>query len=150
MPQYSSKIQYLAISRLFGTILNNTKGFKFVETLKVTFVKIEDDKNIYQDYIAGRRLFSTLTILCEVCNYHSRRYLIVQLFGCLKVVDGLLATLMNSILIPPVYKPPDGSSCIPLRESLSKTHKHVPERGPNYQILIRAWPVAGWSMVPGI
>ena len=51
MPWYSSKIQYLAISRLFGTILNNTKGFKCVETLEVTFVKIEDDKNIYQDCI---------------------------------------------------------------------------------------------------
>ena len=38
----------LAISRLFNTILNNTKGFKFVETLKVTFVKREDDDNIYK------------------------------------------------------------------------------------------------------
>ena len=36
----------LAISRLFGTILNNAKGFKFVETLKVTFVKRKDDNNI--------------------------------------------------------------------------------------------------------
>ena len=38
----------LAISRLFNTILNNTKGFKFVETLKVTFVKRKDDDNIYK------------------------------------------------------------------------------------------------------
>ena len=38
----------LAISRLFNTILNNTKGFKFVETLKVTFVKGKDDDNIYK------------------------------------------------------------------------------------------------------
>ena len=36
----------LAISRLLNTILNNTKGFKFVETLKVTFVKRKDDDNI--------------------------------------------------------------------------------------------------------
>ena len=53
-------------------------------------------------------------------------------------MDGLLATLMNSIFIPLVYKPLE----------------HVSERGPNYQILTRAWswawPVAGWSMVPGI
>ena len=34
----------LAISRLF----NNTKGFKFVETLKVTFVKRKGDDNIYK------------------------------------------------------------------------------------------------------
>ena len=33
----------LAISRLFGTILNEIKGFKCVETLKVTFVKKKDD-----------------------------------------------------------------------------------------------------------
>ena len=33
----------LAVSRLFGTILNEIKGFKFVETLKVTFVKKKDD-----------------------------------------------------------------------------------------------------------
>ena len=38
----------LAISRLFNTILNNTKGFKFVETLKVTFVKRKGDDNIYK------------------------------------------------------------------------------------------------------
>ena len=33
----------LAIGQLFDTILNNTKGFKFVETLKVTFVKRKDE-----------------------------------------------------------------------------------------------------------
>ena len=38
----------LAISRLFNTILNNTKDFKFVGTLKVTFVKRKDDDNIYK------------------------------------------------------------------------------------------------------
>ena len=38
----------LAISRLFNTILNDTKGLKFVETLKITFVKRKDDKNIHK------------------------------------------------------------------------------------------------------
>ena len=38
----------LAISRFFNTILDNTKGFKFVETLKVTFVKRKDDNDIYK------------------------------------------------------------------------------------------------------
>ena len=38
----------LAISQLFNTILNETKGFKFVETLKVTFVKRNDEHNIYK------------------------------------------------------------------------------------------------------
>ena len=38
----------LAISRLFNTILKNTKGFKFVEAVKVTFVKRKDDDNIYK------------------------------------------------------------------------------------------------------
>ena len=36
----------LAIGRLFGTILNNAKGFKIVETIKIIFVKRKDDKNI--------------------------------------------------------------------------------------------------------
>ena len=36
----------LAISRLFGTILNDTKGFKFVESRKITFVKRKDDNHI--------------------------------------------------------------------------------------------------------
>ena len=34
----------LAISQSFGTLLQRRKGFKFVETLKVTFVKRKDDK----------------------------------------------------------------------------------------------------------
>ena len=38
----------LAISRLFSTILNEMNGFKFVETLKVTFVKRKDEHNIYK------------------------------------------------------------------------------------------------------
>ena len=37
----------LAISRLLNTI-NETKGFKFVETLKVTFVKRIEEHNIYK------------------------------------------------------------------------------------------------------
>lgn len=36
----------LGISRLFGTILNEIKGFKFVETLNVTFFKRKDERNI--------------------------------------------------------------------------------------------------------
>ena len=45
----------LTISKLFNTILNNTKGFKFVNTLKVTFVKRKDDGNIYKPaYFNGR------------------------------------------------------------------------------------------------
>ena len=38
----------LAISRLFRTILNETKGFKFVEKFKVTFMKRKDDENLYK------------------------------------------------------------------------------------------------------
>ena len=37
-----------AIDRLFGTILHHTKGFKFVETMKATFIKRRNDKNIYK------------------------------------------------------------------------------------------------------
>ena len=38
----------LAISQLFSVILSDTKGFKFVKTLKVTFVKRKDEHNIYK------------------------------------------------------------------------------------------------------
>ena len=40
----------LAISRLFGTLLSNTKCFKFPdhETMKITFIKRKDDANIYK------------------------------------------------------------------------------------------------------
>lgn len=41
----------LAISRLFSTMLNNMKGFKFVETIVVIFNKRKDDKTIYSDPI---------------------------------------------------------------------------------------------------
>ena len=37
----------LAHSRLFNVILNEIKGFKFVETLKVTFVKRKDMSTIF-------------------------------------------------------------------------------------------------------
>ena len=39
----------LAISRLFSTMLNNMKGFKFVETIVV--IKRKDDKTIHSDPI---------------------------------------------------------------------------------------------------
>ena len=38
----------LTISRLFNTIYDETKGFKFVETFKVTFMERNDDENIYK------------------------------------------------------------------------------------------------------
>lgn len=46
----------VSISQLFGQILAETKGFKFVETLVVTFNKRKDDKILYSEplYINGR------------------------------------------------------------------------------------------------
>ena len=41
----------LVISRLLSQILTDTRGFKFVETLVVTFNKKKDDKIIYSDPI---------------------------------------------------------------------------------------------------
>ena len=38
----------LAVGQLFSVILSDTKGFKFVKTLKVTFVKRKDEHNIYK------------------------------------------------------------------------------------------------------
>lgn len=47
MPSSSYKIQDYPL-RDCDTILQKTKGFKFVETNKVTFVKRKDNKNIYK------------------------------------------------------------------------------------------------------
>ena len=41
----------LTTSRFFNTILTGTKGFKFVETLVVTFSKGKDDKILYSNPI---------------------------------------------------------------------------------------------------
>ena len=35
-------------TQLCDSILNEKKGFKFVETLKVTFMKRKDDENIHK------------------------------------------------------------------------------------------------------
>lgn len=38
----------LAIGKFFGDILKKTKGFNFVETMKVVFIKRKDDKSIHK------------------------------------------------------------------------------------------------------
>ena len=67
----------LAISRLFNTILNDIKGFKFVETLKVTFVKRKDDNNIYKPAYFNSRaqiVINPHDFFYQACNYHSNKY----------------------------------------------------------------------------
>ena len=66
----------LAISRLFGTILNNTKAFKFVKTLKVTFVKRKDDNNIYKPpyYNSRAQIVINPNDFYQVYNYRSSNY----------------------------------------------------------------------------
>ena len=66
----------LAISRLFGTLLQRTKGLKFVEALKVTFVKRKDYKNIYKPAYFNSRAQIVITpmILYQVYNYHSSNF----------------------------------------------------------------------------
>ena len=51
----------LAISRLFNVILNEMRIFKFVETLKVTFVKRKDEHNIYKPAYFNSRAQIVLT-----------------------------------------------------------------------------------------
>ena len=66
----------LAISRLFVTITNEIKGFKFVETLKVTFVKKKDGDYIVRQpiLIVGRKLYLILMIFYQAYNYHNSNY----------------------------------------------------------------------------
>ena len=66
----------LAISRLFNTILNETKGFKFVETLKVTFVKRKDEHNIYMPAYFNRRAQIVINPndFYQAWGYHNNKY----------------------------------------------------------------------------
>ena len=72
----------LAISRLFSTILNDTKGFKFVETLKITFVKRKDDKNIY-----------------KLAYFNSRAQIVINLNDFMQSLQLSQKQLLNGIAI---------------------------------------------------
>ena len=115
----------LTISKLFNTILNNTKGFKFVETLKVTFVKRKDDDNIYKpayfnsraqivinpnDFIPSLQL-SQQQILNGIAVWLSE--------GSGWTIGSLDEHYINTV----VYDPLKGSSYIPLPVELRNSSR---------------------------
>ena len=110
----------LAISRLFNTILNNTKGFKFVETLKVTFVKRKDNDNIYKPAYFNSRV----QILINPNDFLSSLQLSQQQVlngigvwlseGSGRTVSSIDEHFINTV----VYEPMRGNSYIPLPAKL--------------------------------
>ena len=91
----------LAISRLFGTVLNNTKGFKFVEILKITSVKRKDEHNIYKPAYFNSRAQIVINPNDVFPSLQLSQQQILNGIGvcCLRAVVGLLVALMTSILI---------------------------------------------------
>lgn len=68
----------LVISRLFMTMLNNMKGFKFVETAVVIFNKMKDGGILYSEpiYFNSRAqiVVNPNDFFYQVWNYHSSNY----------------------------------------------------------------------------
>ena len=115
----------LAISRLFNTILNETKGFKFVETLRVTFVKKKDfddiDKTAYfnsraqivlnsDDFLPSLQL-SQQKLLKDISVWLSE--------GSGWTIDRIDDHYINIV----VYDPLKGNSYIPLSQELNYPRK---------------------------
>ena len=115
----------LAISKLFNTILNNTKGFKFVETLKVTFVKRKDDDNIYKPAYFNSRT----QIVISPNNFIPSLQLSQQ-----QILNGIavwlsegsgwtIRSLDEHYINTVVYDPLKGSSYIPLPVELRNSSR---------------------------
>ena len=115
----------LAISQLFGTLLQRTKGFKFVETLELTFTKRKDDKNIYKPAY----FHSRAQIVINQNDFMSSLQLSQQ-----KLLNGIAVWLsegsgwvINSIdehyINTVVYDPLRGSSYIPLPLGLKNSSR---------------------------
>ena len=110
----------LTISKLFNTILNNRKGLKFVETLKVTFVKRKDDDNIYKPAYFNSRA----QIVINPNNFIPSLQLSQQ-----QILNGIavwlsegsgwtIRSLDEHYINTVVYDPLKGSSYIPLTVEL--------------------------------
>lgn len=88
------------ISRLFKTLLDDTRGFKFIETLVVKFVtKIDGEYEIRKPKFNSKAqiVFNSNDFMETLQVYDNSKYLIQLLFGYLKDLAGLLAVLLNII-----------------------------------------------------
>ena len=115
----------LAISRLSGTILNNTKGFKFVETLKITFLKRKDDGNIYKPAYFNSRAQNVINPNDFLSSLPLSQQQILNGTGVwLSEGSGWTISIINEHYIDTVvYEPTKGSSYIPLPVELRNSKK---------------------------
>ena len=115
----------LATSRVFEQILNETKGFKFVETIKVNFEKLKDgeliDKTAYfnsrahiimnkKDILLSLQL-SQQKLLNDIGEWLAE--------GSGWTIDSILEHFFNVVN----YKPLEGKSYIPLPKELQNSLK---------------------------
>ena len=116
------RLTRVAISRLFGTILQRTKGFKFVETLKVTFTKRRDDKNIYKTVYFNSRaqiIINSWLIIFIPSLQLSQQQLLNGIAVWLSegsgwvIIAALVSIMIEHYINTAVYKPLEGSSYIP-------------------------------------
>jgi len=110
----------VAISRLFETILNNTKGFQFVETLKVSFTKRKDDANIYKPAYFNSRAQIVSNPNNFIPSFQlSQRQLLNGIAVWLSEGSGWVINCIDKHLINTVvYDPLKGNSYIPLPSEL--------------------------------
>ena len=115
----------LAISGLFNTILNNTKGFKFGETLKVTFVKRKDDDNIYKPAYFNSRAQIVINPNDFLSSLQLSQQQILNGIGVwLSEGSGWTVSSINEHYINTVvYEPMRGNSYIPLPVKLQNSAK---------------------------
>ena len=115
----------LTISKLFNTILNNTKGFKFVETLKVTFVKRKDDDNIYKPaYFNSRAQIVTNPNDFIPSLQLSQQQILNGIAVWLSEGSGwTIRSLDEHYINTVVYDPLKGSSYIPLPVELRNSSR---------------------------
>lgn len=109
MPSSSYKIQDYPL-RDRDTMLQTTKGFKFVETIKATIVKRKDNKNIYKP-----------------AYFNSRTQIVINPNDFRPDLQASQQQLMNSIdehyINIVVYDPLKGSSRIQLPQELQTPNK---------------------------
>ena len=115
----------LAMSRLFDKILNDTKGFKFIETLKVTFMKMKDS-----DYIYKSAYFNSQAQIVMNPNDISsslelaQQQIMNQIGAWLSEGSGwTISSIDEHYLDTVVYEPMKGNSYIPLPVELRNSAK---------------------------
>ena len=115
----------LTISKLFNTILNNTKGFKFVETLKVTFVKRKDDDNIYKPAYFNSRAQIVINPNDIIPSLQlSQQQILNRIAVWLSEGSGwTIRSLDEHYINTVVYDPLKGSSYIPLPVELRNSSR---------------------------